>query len=227
MIKFLPGSSRGKESVDKPITDDLKRSRISSIDSPTKKLLCKNRRHFGLSIVTSVGHRKLYFLTYEQMVKSVDYILLAQKYKKRIDQYKFIEQLPNNEVSDRKLVKHRQSGDKFILKQIPKTAIEQIKELAMTELKALQTCKQSKSYLGLIDYFEDESNIYLVTEYSKQSLRQFAKVSAESRFSEEQAGVIVSKIAKAIGKLHDSFIVHRDIRLDTIAVKVKKTRVKV
>jgi len=65
MIKFLPGSSRGKESVDKPITDDLKRSRISSIDSPTKKLLCKNRRHFGLSIVTSVGHRKLYFLTYE------------------------------------------------------------------------------------------------------------------------------------------------------------------
>ena len=41
------------------------------------------------------------------MLKAADYLLLAQKYKKRIDQYKGIEDLPDNEVSDRKLVKHR------------------------------------------------------------------------------------------------------------------------
>lgn len=67
------------------IVDDLRRSRISSVDSPTKKLLCKNRRHFGLSIVTVNGHRKLYFLTYEQMLKAAEYLLSAQKFSNRID----------------------------------------------------------------------------------------------------------------------------------------------
>ena len=104
---------------DKVILDDLRRSRVSSIDSPTKKLLCKNRRHFGLSIVTMNGHRKLYFLTYDQMVKAADYLVEAQKFSKRIDQYKVIEALPDNEVSDRKLVKHRLTGEKFVLKWVP------------------------------------------------------------------------------------------------------------
>ena len=72
------------------IVDDLRRSRISSVDSPTKKLLCKNRRHFGLSIVTVNGHRKLYFLTYEQMLKGAEYLLAAQKFSNRINQYKVI-----------------------------------------------------------------------------------------------------------------------------------------
>lgn len=72
-----------------------------------------------------------------------------------------------------------------MLKWVPQSSIEQIKELAMSELKALQTCKQSKSYLSLVDYFEDESNIYLVTEYAKQSLREFAQDSGQSTFSEE------------------------------------------
>ena len=57
--------SQGRLTKDKAIVDDLRRSRISSVDSPARKLLCKNRRHFGLSIVTTNGHRKLYFLTYD------------------------------------------------------------------------------------------------------------------------------------------------------------------
>lgn len=71
------------------------------------------------------------------MQKAADYLLKAQKFNKRIDQYKVIEELPDNEVSDRKLVKHRLTGEKFILKWVPQSSIEQIKELAMSELKAL------------------------------------------------------------------------------------------
>jgi hypothetical protein len=104
-VSFNQGRSVSK--TEKAIVDDLRRSRISSVDSTTKKLLCKSRRHFGLSIVTANGHRKLYFLTYDHMLKAADYLLAAQKYDKRIDQYKIIEDLPDNEVSDRKLVKHR------------------------------------------------------------------------------------------------------------------------
>ena len=71
------------------------------------------------------------------MQKAAEYLLKAQKFNKRIDQYKVIEELPDNEVSDRKLVKHRLTGEKFILKWVPQSSIEQIKELAMSELKAL------------------------------------------------------------------------------------------
>lgn len=118
------GISASKEGVEKPIVDDIRRSRISSIDSLTKKLLCKSRRHFGLSIATKNGHRNLYFLTHDQMLKAADYLLLAQKYTRRIEQYGIIEDLPDNEVCDRKLVKHRQTGEKFILKSISQSSIE-------------------------------------------------------------------------------------------------------
>ena len=101
------------------------------------------------------------------MLKTADYLLKAQKFNQRIDQYKVIEDLPDNEVSDRKLVKHRMSGEKFVLKSVSQSSLEQIKELTMSHLKALQTCRASKSYLGLVDYFEDEQNIHLVTEYAK------------------------------------------------------------
>ena len=89
-VSFTQGRANTSPVRGAGIVDDLRRSRISSVDSPTKKLLCKNRRHFGLSIVTVNGHRKLYFLTYEQMLKAAEYLLAAQKFSNRIDQYKVI-----------------------------------------------------------------------------------------------------------------------------------------
>ena len=53
------------------------------------------------------------------MQKAADYLIQAQKFEKRIDSYKVIEELPDNEISDRKLVKHRLTGEKFILKWVP------------------------------------------------------------------------------------------------------------
>ena len=47
------------------ISHDLKNSRVSTIDSPNKKLLCRSKRHYGLNLSSDTGLRKLYFLTYE------------------------------------------------------------------------------------------------------------------------------------------------------------------
>ena len=53
------------------ISHDLKNSRVSSIDSPNKKILCQSKRHYGLTLSSEAGIRKLYFLTYEQMQDGV------------------------------------------------------------------------------------------------------------------------------------------------------------
>ena len=61
--------------VSSVVSYDLKKSRVSSIDSPDEKLLCPSRRHYGLILNSEAGYRKLYFLTYEQMQDGVRRIL--------------------------------------------------------------------------------------------------------------------------------------------------------
>ena len=59
----------------KSISHDLEKSRVSSIDSANKKLLCQSKQFYGLSLYSEAGTRKLYFLTYEQMQDGVRRIL--------------------------------------------------------------------------------------------------------------------------------------------------------
>ena len=57
------------------ISHDLRNSRVSTIDSPNKKLLCPSRRHYGLTLSSEAGQRKLYFLSYEKMQDCVRLII--------------------------------------------------------------------------------------------------------------------------------------------------------
>ena len=77
------------------ISHDLRSVRVSSIDSPTQKYLCKSGRHFSLVLHMAEGYRKVYFTTYEQMAIGVEYLLKrGQNLAKRIDQYQFKANLP-------------------------------------------------------------------------------------------------------------------------------------
>ena len=101
------------------ISQDLPSSRVTSIDLPNKKLLCPSKRHYGLTLGSEAGIRKLYFLTYDQMQDGVRRILNAQNFQHRIRQYKDIRHLPDNQLGERKIVKHRLTGEKFVLKTVP------------------------------------------------------------------------------------------------------------
>lgn len=72
---------------------------ITSIDTAEKKVLCKSRRHFGMTLTTVNGHRRLYFLSHQMMLEAIDVLLRAQGFKKRIAQYKFQKKLPDNEIN--------------------------------------------------------------------------------------------------------------------------------
>ena len=76
----------------KAIRHDCKTIRVSSIDTKTQRFVCQAKRHFGLNIMSKIGYRKLYFLTYEQMLSAIEFLIrVGQKFKSRADQYEVIE----------------------------------------------------------------------------------------------------------------------------------------
>lgn len=46
---------------------NLLKLRVHSIDTPDRKVMCPQKRHFSLLLSSSNGHRKLYFLTLEHL----------------------------------------------------------------------------------------------------------------------------------------------------------------
>ena len=64
------------------IVHKLAELHITTIDTADKKVLCK--RHFGLTLSTAKGHRRLYFFTYAKMIDGLDYLLRAQGFSNRI-----------------------------------------------------------------------------------------------------------------------------------------------
>ena len=84
---------------------DLRSFRVASVDSEGKRFLCSSKRHFGLLLQSKIGFRKLYFLTYEQMLSAVELLILkGQKFKDRAAQYRVVGQLPGHIILERKIV---------------------------------------------------------------------------------------------------------------------------
>ena len=73
------------------------------------------------------GHRKLYFLTYKSMVEAASFILAAQGFAQRADQYRAIKSKSvggsgeSNGVEIRSVI-HRITREKYILKKVSKEA---------------------------------------------------------------------------------------------------------
>ena len=66
---------------------DLRSWRVTSVDSENKRVLCPQRRFYGLILLShEQGHRKLYFLTHEQMVNAADFLIThSQRFQTRLD----------------------------------------------------------------------------------------------------------------------------------------------
>ncbi len=150
------------------IKHELKTSSITSIDSHERKCLCKSKRHFGALLTNDVGHRKLYFVSIEQMEIAINYILKAQKFSSRELQYKFVKQLEGGLVGRKSLVKHAVSGVAYELKAVSIGSHPSNLELFRNELTALQKLSQDKRVISVKDYWEDSKAIYMVLPYSKK-----------------------------------------------------------
>ena len=82
---------------------------VRTIDTADKKVHCN--RHFSVTLMTTKGHRRLYFLTHAHMLDGIEYLLRAQGFETRISQYKYKKDLPDNEVNYRWLAKHQSTKE--------------------------------------------------------------------------------------------------------------------
>jgi len=182
---------RGQRSDDGTIVHELQNMHITSIDTPDKKVLCKSKRHYGISLSTTQGHRKLYFLNYELMLQGIDFLLQQQGFTSRLDQYDMKKKLPGNDFNECWLSKHKLTGEAVIVKMIGKHDA-MARELAMSELSAQQHCRANPFVIEFKDYFEDETHIYLVSKYVEKNLRDDATREGNGPVPEAEACFLVS-----------------------------------
>jgi calcium-dependent protein kinase len=81
------------------------------------------------------------------------------------------------------------------------------------------------SVLKIFEYFQDDDRLYLVTEYVPHGelLQEMNKKKGtkEIHFNEEEAALIIKQVLIVINYLHNTNIVHRDIKPDNILIESK------
>ena len=102
------------------VAHDLHTCKIRSIDTPNGgKFLCRSNRHHCLILSSKEAHRKLYFLSFEQMQAGIDFLIFkGQGFASRANQYKVIGRCPDPIMDSKLLVRHRVTHDKLIMKFI-------------------------------------------------------------------------------------------------------------
>ena len=154
------------------IRHDLRVCSFSSIDTPTGKFICKKSRHYGLTLSTKQGYRKIYFLSYEHLQIGIDFLVCqGQRFTSREDQYKIVGDYPDSIMDNKMIVAHRLTKERFLMKLISHGAPIETKLQAKAELQALQKTSQWVKTIDLVDSFTDgEGNSYIITKIPKPTL---------------------------------------------------------
>ena len=219
---FFYRHSRTEKGV---IVHQLKQIHVASIDAEDRKVICTSRRHFVITLSTVTGHRKLYFLSHKLMLEGINYLLHAQGFQKRISQYVFKKYLPHNEINTRWIAVHRRTKECFDVQQVASVpANNPFAELATNSLKVLQSINKCKFTVELVDYFEEDDKIYLISGHSNKSLRNYIVYKKIVRMPEKKVCEFIGQIALCVEKLHQKLIMHRDLSIDSVNIKIKKTK---
>ena len=79
------------------------------------------------------------------------------------------------------------------------------------------------SVLKIFEYFQDDDRLYLVTEYvpGGELLQEMNKKKAtkDLHFNEEEAALMIKQVLIVINYLHNTKIIHRDIKPDNILIE--------
>ncbi|CAM9496311.1 unnamed protein product [Discosporangium mesarthrocarpum] len=115
-----------------------------------------------------------------------------------------------------------ETGETLALKTIRKARVARMDNLSR-EIQILKTVKHP-NIIQLVDVFEDEKNLHLVTELCEGG-ELFDRIiqkteSEEGAYSERDAALLISKILSAIAYCHDEHnICHRDLKPENFLFK--------
>lgn len=95
------------------------------------------------------------------------------------------------------------------IKKIPKRKVNDRSEF-LNEIEILQKLDHP-NIIKLYETFEDEKNIYMVTEMCTGG-ELFDKIIDKGHFSEEEARVIFKQMMLALNYCHSQKVAHRDLK---------------
>lgn len=104
---------------------------------------------------------------------------------------------------------HKETGQKRAIKTIARAKIKNWDRF-LTEVKILQTLDHPH-VIKLFEYFEDDTNVYLVTELCSGG-ELFDRIIAAEYFNEAMAAKIFKQILLALNYCHNENVVHRDLK---------------
>lgn len=112
---------------------------------------------------------------------------------------------------------HRATGEKYAVKTIDKSKVERLDHI-QREI-ALLSSIDHHGVMKMVDYYEDEDYVHIVTEkYTGGDL--FDEIVNNTTnygcLDEDQAARIIKSILEAVQYLHENDIVHRDIKPENV-----------
>ena len=118
--------------------------------------------------------------------------------------------------------KHRITRQEVAVKAIQMKVSSDNDSAVYNEAKILYRCVHP-FIIRCIEVFEVDSKMYVISEFCKfGDLQQYQKRICNGQLmEEEQIKVIANKIAQGVNYLHESGIVHRDLKLENILVDEK------
>lgn len=107
------------------------------------------------------------------------------------------------------------TGNEYAVKIISKTGHNFSRGKILKEIELYYLCRGQLEIIQLIDFFEDESNFYLIFEkaYGGPLLTQ---IQQRIHFTEHEASAIIRDLATALSFLHERGIAHRDLKPENI-----------
>lgn len=143
---------------------------------------------------------------------SDDEIILPPKIK----QYSFRGKIGKGSFSTVYLTYNEENGEYFACKVVQKSTIEKLQVENLIQNEIFIWKELSHPYIiNLIDYFQDENNLYYMMEYCPNG-DLFVLLSNSGRLRESHASKITKMILESISYIHSLNIAHRDLKPENI-----------
>ena len=145
--------------------------------------------------------------------------IIPQNLTKAEDNYKVICKLGKGSFGSVYKVVYIHSGNIRAMKVIKKESInyQDDERIFLKEIEIL-TKIEHPNIIKIIEYYTDEINYYLITEYVSGG-ELYEAISKCSKFNESKAAYIMRQILSALNYLHSFGIVHRDIKPENMLVE--------
>ena len=143
-------------------------------------------------------------------ISSSDFIY--ERTGKLRDTYKISKKVGEGAFSSVRIIKHRVTGEKRAVKTIHKRSLRTDEEKAMifSEVSILSSLDHP-NIIKLHEYYQDELNYYIITEYCSGG-ELFERILSQGSISEATAAEYMRQIFSILSYLHENRIAHRDLK---------------